>query len=168
MKSDSIDYSRLVDEAMHVIVFKVLKRVEEEGLPGEHHFFISFLTKYKGVNISNDLSYKYPNEMTIVLQHQYQDLKVDSKGFSITLSFNGRKENLYIPYCAVTSFADPSVQFGLQFREIEYDIDDSDLNMDPHDLTSVNEKAKKETSKQNESTSAKVISFESIRKQSKN
>ena len=105
--------------------------------------------------------------MTIVLQHQYQDLKVDSKGFSITLSFNGRKENLYIPYCAVTSFADPSVQFGLQFREIEYDIDDSDLNMDPHDLTSVNEKAKKETSKQNESTSAKVISFESIRKQSK-
>ena len=163
MKSDSIDYSRLVDEAMHVIVFKVLKRVEEEGLPGDHHFFISFLTKHSGVKISSQLAYKYPNEMTIVLQHQYQDLKVDAKGFGITLSFNGRKDNLYIPYCAVTSFADPSVQFGLQFREIEYD---SDLEMESDSLPSVALEDTKNEIK-NEKPSQNIISFESIRKQSK-
>lgn len=166
MKSDSIDYSRLVDEAMHVIVFKVLKRVEEEGLPGDHHFFISFLTKHKGVKISSQLAYKYPNEMTIVLQHQYQDLKVDAKGFGITLSFNGRKDNLYIPYCAVTSFADPSVQFGLQFREIEYDSDDYDLEIEQTPLPSVISEDKKDKIKY-EKSSQNVISFESIQKQSK-
>lgn len=163
MKSDSIDYGRLVDEAMHVIVFKVLKRVEEEGLPGDHHFFISFLTKHKGVKISSQLAYKYPNEMTVVLQHQYQDLKVDAKGFGITLSFNGRKDNLYIPYCAVTSFADPSVQFGLQFREIEYDYD---LEAEQDAFPSVTTEDKKDTAK-HDKPSQNIISFESIRKQSK-
>ncbi|AIF81804.1 hypothetical protein I862_06250 [endosymbiont of Acanthamoeba sp. UWC8] len=127
MSRNIIDYGKLVDEAMHIIVCKVLKVVEKNGLPGEHHFFISFITKHPAVKISKALLEKYPREMTIVLQYQYQDLKVDNKGFGVTLSFNGHKESVYIPYSAVTTFADPSVQFGLQFREIEYDYDEVDI-----------------------------------------
>ncbi len=121
MQKDFIDYGRLVDEAMHIIVFKVLKLVGEHGLPGEHHFFISFLTRYPGAVVSETLRNKYPKEMTIVMQYQYQDLTVDSLGFGVTLSFSGRKESIYIPYAAITTFADPSVQFGLQFREVDYE-----------------------------------------------
>lgn len=127
MSRNIIDYGKLVDEAMHIIVCKVLKIIEKNGLPGEHHFFISFITKHPGVKISKSLLEKYPREMTIVLQYQYQDLKVDNKGFGVTLSFNGHKESIHIPYSAVTTFADPSVQFGLQFREVEYDYDEVDI-----------------------------------------
>jgi len=163
MKKDLIDYGRLVDEAMHVIVFKVLKRVEQEGLPGEHHFFISFGTRHKGVRISENLLVKYPHEMTIVLQYQYQDLKVDAKGFSITLSFDGCKENIYIPYGAITSFADPSVQFGLQFREVEYDFEDVEVNVESDAIA--HPKHKNVSSEEiTESISDNVISFDQLRK----
>ncbi len=127
MSSEVIDYGKLVDEAMHVIVYKVLKLVQQNGLPGAHHFFISFITKHPGVVLSQVLKNKYPKEMTIVLQYQYQDLAVDSKGFTVTLSFNGVKEKIYIPFASITTFADPSVQFGLQFREVE--------NLDEHDIS---------------------------------
>lgn len=127
MAYDIIDYGKLVDEAMHVIVANVLKIVQNKGLPGNHHFFISFITKFPGVKLSKTLLNKYPREMTIVLQYQFQDLKVDSKGFSIVLSFNGVKEGIYIPFAAITTFADPSVQFGLQFRGVEF-YEDSDQN----------------------------------------
>ncbi|MBS0236658.1 MAG: hypothetical protein JSS50_04905 [Proteobacteria bacterium] len=127
MKKDFIDYGKLVDDAMHIIVFKVLKLVGERGLPGEHHFFISFLTRHPGVVLSEMLRNKYPREMTVVMQYQYQDLKVDSRGFGVTLSFSGRKESIYIPYSAITTFADPSVQFGLQFREMDHDEDTMEI-----------------------------------------
>ncbi|MDF3048298.1 MAG: hypothetical protein K0R73_1416 [Candidatus Midichloriaceae bacterium] len=120
MAQDIIDYGKLVDEAMHVIVHRVLKIIQERGLPGNHHFFISFVTKHPGVKLSKTLTNKYPKEMTIVLQYQFQDLFVDNKGFTVTLSFNGIKEKIYIPFSAITTFADPSVQFGLQFREVDY------------------------------------------------
>jgi hypothetical protein len=129
MSRDIIDYGKLVDEAMHIIVCKVLKIAEKTGLPGEHHFFISFVTKHPGVKLSNTLLEKYPREMTVVLQYQYQDLKVDNNGFGATLSFSGHKEHIYIPYAAITTFADPSVQFGLQFREVEYDYDEVDIEL---------------------------------------
>ena len=125
--SDVIDYGKVVDEAMHIIVYKVLKNVEKEGLPGEHHFFISFATKSAGVKISKALVSKYPKEMTIVLQYQYLGLKVTKKGFSVTLSFSGVQETIYIPFNAITTFADPSVQFGLQFREVDYDYEEVDM-----------------------------------------
>lgn len=118
--SDVIDYGKLVDEAMHVIVYKVLKAVQDHGLPGNHHFFISFITKYPGVKISPSLTNKYPKDMTIVLQYQFKNLKVDTSGFSVSLSFNGTQEAIYIPFNAITTFADPSVQFGLQFREVDF------------------------------------------------
>lgn len=128
-----INYGKLVDEAMHDIVYKVLKKIEADGLPRDHHFFISFITKHPDVKISEALSNKYPHEMTIVLQYQFHNLSVDKKGFQVTLSFTGSQETIYIPLIAITTFADPSVQFGLQFREAEVfdepEVKDEDLDL---------------------------------------
>lgn len=165
MHKDSIDYGKLVDEAMHVIVFKALKMVETNGLPGVHHFFISFVTNHKRVKLSSALCNKYPREMTIVLQYQYEDLRVDSKGFAITLSFSGVKEPIYVPYAAITTFADPSVQFGLQFREVEYDFEDMESEeIESHDSATPSTKKKK----RGVTGGSNVISFDQLRKHHNN
>lgn len=117
--NDLIDYGRLIDDAMHVIVKRVMQLIDAEGLPGEHHFYITFLTQFPGVMISDELESKYPEEMTIVIQHQYWELEVTDEYFSIVLSFNHKKQSLTVPYDAIISFADPSVKFGLQFRYAE-------------------------------------------------
>lgn len=114
---DEIDYGSLIDEAMQVIVKRALELVVREGLPSEHHFYISFQTRHKGVMLSKELKEKYPDEMTIVVQYQYWDLVVEDDKFHITLSFNNIKYPMSIPFDAITSFADPSVKFGLQFQE---------------------------------------------------
>jgi hypothetical protein len=125
MNDDFIDYGKLIDDAMHVIVKKALERVSKEGLPGKHHFFISFLTGYPGVILSDTLKKRYPEEMTIVLQHQFEDLKVTDKRFDVVLSFDNVKENIGAPFEALVAFADPSVKFGLQFRHMdEFDEDE--------------------------------------------
>lgn len=124
MSNDFIDYGKLIDEAMHIIVRNALQRVSKEGLPGKHHFFISFLTTYPGVVLSDALRKKYPNEMTIVLQHQFENLKVTDKRFDVVLSFDNVKENIGAPFDALLAFADPSVKFGLQFRQIEENYED--------------------------------------------
>jgi hypothetical protein len=116
MSEDLINYGELIDDAMHLIVKKALKLAALRPLPGDHHFFISFVTKYPGVSISNKLLEKYPNEMTIVLQFQFEELIVEEDYFSVILSFGGVKEKLVIPFASLTAFADPSVKFGLQFR----------------------------------------------------
>ncbi len=122
MNDDFIDYGQLIDDAMHIIVKKALERVCKEGLPGKHHFFISFITGHPGVSISKALQNKYPDEMTIVLQHQFDDLVVTDRGFSVALSFDHVKEKIDVPFEALVAFADPSVKFGLQFRPMdEYD-----------------------------------------------
>lgn len=113
---DRIDYPSLIDEAMRGVVKRVLSIVNKEGLPGKHHFFVSFATDFPGVRISPQLRERYPDEMTIVLQHQYWDLKVMDDHFSIMLSFNNIPEKLVVPYAALTAFADPSIKFGLQFH----------------------------------------------------
>lgn len=132
MTEEFIDYGELIDDAMHVIVRKALEIIKQKGLPGDHHFFISFITQYPGVKVSKTLLDQYPDEMTIVLQYQFEDLEISNQGFSVTLSFSGIKESLYVPFAALTAFADPSVKFGLQFRHIseEYVDDDSDYDMD--------------------------------------
>ncbi|MCD6035996.1 MAG: hypothetical protein K0R63_1737 [Rickettsiales bacterium] len=121
MQDDFINYGELIDDAMHIIVKRALEIVREQGLPGDHHFFISFLTHYPGVQMSRSLKDKYPEEMTIVLQYQFENLIVTDEGFGITLSFDNIKERLEVPFAALTAFADPSVKFGLQFRHIEED-----------------------------------------------
>lgn len=137
MNKNIIDYGRLVDDAMHVIVQRVLVMVEQGGLPGNHHFFISFLTQHPGVQLSPSLLSKYPREMTIVLQYQFYDLKVDPHGFSVVLSFSGVKETIYIPFVSITTFADPSVQFGLQFRQDDALIEEMDFDSDPKEKASI-------------------------------
>ena len=117
MPADIIRYDLLVQDAMRGVMRKVLSDVAENGfLPGEHHFTISFLTHASGVEISRRLAEQWPHELTIILQHQYSNLEVDSEGFGVTLSFRSMPEHLYIPFAAVTGFFDPSVEFGLRFE----------------------------------------------------
>lgn len=113
---DYIDFPGLIDHAMREVVRQALKIAEQQSLPGDHHFFISFKTDFPGVQISDALLARHPREMTIVLQHQFWDLKVDEDKFCVTLSFNNIPERLVIPWQAMTAFADPSVKFGLQFH----------------------------------------------------
>jgi len=117
MAEDLMRYDRLVDEALRGVVVRVLRRVAKEGLPGEHHFYLSFRTNHPGVVLSDDLRARYPEELTIVLQHQYWDLEVDDEAIGVTLSFGGRRQHIVVPLAAVTAFADPSVKFGLQFSD---------------------------------------------------
>jgi hypothetical protein len=116
MQKDYLNYSKLVNEATRSIIKKVLSKVAKDGMPGDHHFYITFNTLNDEVKISPKLLKKYPNEMTIVIQHQYQDLLVDSKSFSITLSFGGTKEFIVIPFRAISYFADPSIDFVLKLE----------------------------------------------------
>ena len=116
MAEDLIRYDILAQEALRGVVRKVLSEVARTGLPGEHHFFISFATRAPGVRLSERLLGQYDKEMTIVLQNQFWDLKVTETGFEVGLSFDGQPETLVIPFSAVKGFFDPSVQFGLQFE----------------------------------------------------
>jgi uncharacterized protein len=115
MAEDHIRYDILAQEALRGVVRKVLAEVSRTGLPGEHHFFISFVTRAPGVRLSQRLLEQYDKEMTIVLQNQFWDLKVGEAGFEVGLSFDGHPEMLVIPFSAIKGFFDPSVQFGLQF-----------------------------------------------------
>jgi hypothetical protein len=115
MAEDHMRYDILAQEALRGVVRKVLAEVSRTGLPGEHHFFISFATRAPGVRLSEELLKQYDKEMTIVLQNQYWDLKVTESAFEVGLSFNGQPEMLHIPFSAIKGFFDPSVQFGLQF-----------------------------------------------------
>jgi hypothetical protein len=115
MAEDLIRYDILAQDALRGVVRKVLSEVARTGLPGEHHFFISFVTKAPGVRISQRLVEQYDKEMTIVLQNQFADLKVTEVAFEVGLSFDGKAEMLHIPFTAIKGFFDPSVQFGLQF-----------------------------------------------------
>ena len=115
MGDDLIRYDVLAQEAMRGVMRKVLAEVEKTGLPGEHHFFITFLTTAPGVRISTRLREKYPDQMTIVVQHQYWDLKVSDTNFEIGLSFSDVSERLLVPFAAIKGFYDPSVNFELEF-----------------------------------------------------
>ncbi|MGE0749567.1 MAG: SspB family protein [Variibacter sp.] len=116
MAVDHIRYDLLVRGALRDVVRGVLADVARNGLPGDHHFYVAFDTRVEGVGISSRLRTQYPEEMTIVLQHQFWDLKVSEIGFEVGLSFNGVPERLVVPFDALKGFADPSVQFGLEFE----------------------------------------------------
>jgi uncharacterized protein len=116
MAQDLFDYPKMVETALRGVMREALARTAREGLPGEHHFYVTFRTHALGVGIPNHLLSKFPDEMTIVLQHQFRALEVGEDAFSVNLSFQSRSERLKIPFAAVTTFADPSVNFGLQFQ----------------------------------------------------
>ena len=116
MAQDLFDYPKMLEAALRGVVREVLARTQRQGLRGAHHFYVSFRTGAPGVLIPDYLLAKYPEEMTIVLQHQFWGLEVRDQDFSVTLSFQNRPEQLIIPFAAVASFADPSVNFALRFE----------------------------------------------------
>jgi hypothetical protein len=119
MATDHIRYDVLARDALRGVLRRVLVDVAEHGLPGEHHFFITFFSTAEGVKISPRLLAQYPEEMTVVLQHQFWDLTVTEDRFEVGLSFGGIPERLVVPFNSIKSFFDPSVQFGLQFEPSE-------------------------------------------------
>jgi hypothetical protein len=122
----TIDYGNLMHRAMRGLIQQVLSDVAEHGLPGNHHFFITFDTMHPDVEIADWLSDRYPNEMTVVMQHWFDHLEVTDEGFSVTLNFGDQPEPLYIPYDAIKTFVDPSVEFGLRFETQSVDDEDDD------------------------------------------
>ncbi len=119
MYEDLIRYDKLIDSAMRFVVKEALKEVCNVGLKGDHHFLLSFVTDAEGVKIPKSLKDRYPNEMTIVIQHQFENLIINDDKFSVTLSFDGKKEAIVVPFMALTSFADPGVKFGLKFNLVD-------------------------------------------------
>jgi len=113
---DTIDYGNLMHRAMRGLIQEVLAKIAKTGLPGNHHFFVTFDTMHPDVEIADWLSDRYPGEMTVVIQHWFANLEVTDEGFTITLNFGDNPETLYIPYDAIKTFVDPSVEFGLRFE----------------------------------------------------
>ena len=126
----SIDYGNLMHRAMRGLIQSVLTDVAQHGLPGGHHFFITFDTTHPGVELADWLRERYPTEMTIVLQHWFENLAVTDQGFSITLNFGNNPEPMVIPFDALRTFVDPSVEFGLRFETQDQDEDDEDDDTD--------------------------------------
>ncbi|GIX13115.1 MAG: hypothetical protein KatS3mg118_1074 [Paracoccaceae bacterium] len=115
MARDKLDYGRLMQKALRRLLAEVLGQVAEQGLPGDHHFYITFDTTHPGVDLPGHLRAKYPEQMTIVLQEWFEDLAVAGDRFSVTLSFGGVPQGIVVPFDAILTFVDPSVEFGLRF-----------------------------------------------------
>ncbi len=128
----TIDYGNLMHRAMRGLIEDVLRSVSETGLPGEHHFFVTFDTNHPDVALAPWLHDRYPGDMTIVIQNWFENLSVDAEGFSITLNFGDQPEPLYVPLDAIRTFVDPSVEFGLRFETHESG-DDEDAETEPEE-----------------------------------
>ena len=174
MNDDAFRYDLWIEEALRQVILRALRVTATEALPGDHHFYITFRTGGEGVEVPPYLRAQNPDEMTIVLQHQFEELNVDEEGFSVVLRFNGKPEKLVIPFDTVTSFADPSVNFGLQLKTVDLDDEDFDeLSMDPvnsiEDLVATpsmyqSEDAPKEDGVGNKPKTGEVIALDSFRK----
>lgn len=157
---DLIGYDKIIEDSMRGVIKQVLKKVEKSGLLGEHYFVISFSTTNKGVVMPDTLREKFPEEMTIVIQYQFNYLMIKEKHFVISLSFSGKFEELTVPYEAITSFADPSINFGLKFNN--FDILDYEEALEEETMEVGT--GENESKKQKVDTSAKVVSLDDFRK----
>jgi uncharacterized protein len=168
MSEDLIRYDLLVQEALRGVVRRVLQDAAQRGLPGEHHFFISFRTRAPGVKISQRLLERHPDEMTIVLQHQFWDLAVDDVGLEVGLSFGGVPEKLIVPFEAMSGFWDPSVDFGLKFELAGVESADNDTADDAADPMEVVGQGHDEPTSSASDTeangSAEIVSLSAFRK----
>ncbi|MCW2246157.1 hypothetical protein M2352_001748 [Azospirillum fermentarium] len=160
MPKEPLRYEKMVESALRGVVRDALKEVEDAGMPGNHHFYLTFRTGYPGVAVPSYLSEQYPNEMTIVLQYQYYGLEVMDDHFAVTLSFHNKHERLVVPFAAITTFADPSVNFALQFQPLNAE-DEVDLEaIPPHPATdSPPDEDKEEAPKRGE-----VVALDAFRK----
>ena len=148
----SIDYGNLMHRAMRSLIQTVLNDVSEHGLPGAHHFFITFDTRHPGVALADWLRERYPSDMTIVIQHWFENLVVTDEGFSITLNFGNNPEPMAIPFDALRTFVDPSVEFGLRFETQEEDDEEDE------DQTDI------EVEEEPERRDAEIVSLDHFRK----
>jgi hypothetical protein len=156
----TINYGQLMHRAMRSLIQEVLRDIAENGLPGEHHFFITFRTGHPGVAIADWLHSRYPEEMTVVIQHWFENLEVDDEGFSITLNFGDQAEPLRIPFDAIQTFVDPSVEFGLRFESNDED-DDDEHSLDEDEDAPMLENLEQEDIPHKD---AEIVSLDSFRK----
>ena len=161
MSEEAFKYDMMVEEALRGVVNKALLHAAVHGLPNGHHFYITFKTGRGDVDIPVFLKDRYPDEMTIVLEHQFWDLKIHEREFEVALSFNDKQERLLIPFNAITAFSDPSVKFGLQFQEIENN-DDQTVNGSNLDTSD------SKNQELIEKSSGEVVSLEKFRNKSTN
>lgn len=147
----SIDYGNLMHRAMRGLIQEVLQDVSDHGLPGNHHFFITFDTRHPDAQLADWLRERYPEDMTVVMQHWYDKLDVTDDGFSVTLNFGDSPEPLYVPYDAIKTFVDPSVEFGLRFENQDGEEEEDEEDNDQPDETSA-------------AKDADVVSLDSFRK----
>lgn len=154
-----IDYGKLMHSAMRGLIQEVLGDVRDHGLPGAHHFFITFDTTHPDAELAPWLRERYPSEMTVVMQHWFDDLQVNDDGFGITLNFGDAPERLYIPYDAIQTFVDPSVEFGLRFESHE----DEDDGTDP-DQEAAPAAMAEDVEPDEPRTDAEVVSLDRFRK----
>ncbi len=118
MISDSLPYDQWIEDALRGVVHQALLHASRNGLPGTHHFYITFRTTAEGVRLSPELRAEYPDEMTVILQHQFWDLEVDDEAFGVSLNFHGKPQRLHVPLAALTAFGDPSVNFGMHLKTV--------------------------------------------------
>ena len=164
-EENTLRYDRMVESALRGVVRQAITEVQESGLPGDHHFYITFLTDYPGVQIPDYLRDRYPGEMTIVLQYQFSDLSVNAERLAVTLSFNNIPEKLVIPLPAVTIFADPSVNFALQFQPLgEIMAEDEEAGGPDDEGPSPKGKGKSSKTAKAEAKSGEVVSLDQFRK----
>jgi hypothetical protein len=159
--SREIDYGNLMHDAMRGLIRKVLLDVADRGLPGNHHFFITFDTSHPDAELADWLSDRYPGEMTVVMQHWYDNLEVTDEGFSVTLNFGDAPEPLYIPYDAIRTFVDPSVEFGLRFEQQEGEDADED---DTATVDAAEDNPPKTPVTEDKAKDAEIVSLDSFRK----
>ena len=155
----TINYEEIIKNSLKEAIKKLLQNVSFKGLPGDHHFYISFITNFPGVKISEWMMKDYPNEMTIVIQNWFENLHVDDKGFSIVLNFKNKPEKLTIPFESILSFSDPSVNFSLQFE--------SSLSQNLETIMDIKEKDPQTQSDKDDLESVKnnnIIQFEKYKK----
>ncbi|MFK7940303.1 MAG: SspB family protein [Roseovarius sp.] len=161
--SGSIDYGKLMHRAMRSLIQDVLSDVQATGLPGAHHFFITFDTTHPQARIADWLRERYPSEMTVVMQNWFDALEVTDDGFSVTLNFGDAPENLHVPFDSIKTFVDPSVEFGLRFESQNEEAELTELPVTPPEMTvsEVRPKADPEVDPQKD---ADVVSLDSFRK----
>lgn len=159
--SREIDYGNLMHTAMRGLIKSVLLDVAERGLPGAHHFFITFDTSHPDVELADWLTDRYPGEMTVVMQHWFDNLDVGDDGFAVTLNFGDAPEPLYIPYDAIKTFVDPSVEFGLRFESTEDEETDEIEELLPAATNTDHVQEDPETAAK---ADAEIVSLDSFRK----
>ena len=169
MTDDLMKYDQMVEDALLGVVRKALQHALDEGLPGDHHFYLTFRTTAPGVSMPDYLQDQYSEEMTIVLQHQFSDLVIEEEQFTVTLSFKNRPAELHIPFDALIAFVDPSVKFGLQFTVESGGAANVPAIRPEGDLVPVPKSVSAETSdgtanEDNETDGAEVVSLDQFRK----